>query len=221
MTHVNKKRYFCRNKKLTVEMQRNCNYMNHLRLLLAFFTMAVMLSARAQSQERQLFDGGMMVHTGYLQGHISAMDYNAKGMTFGLGGVLRFHLGNHLRLGGEGYVSTLRQMKNGSYFRTSWGGLLADAYWKFGRWQPYIGLTLGGGRTSSLLMFDGSSEDWAPETDVVVHNEAFFCINTNIGVEFALTPAVHLTFKTDWLVPLPTREMPSGPRFYLGVVFAH
>ena len=183
--------------------------------------MAVMLLVHAQSQERQLFDGGMMVHMGYLQGHISTVDYNAKGMTFGLGGVIRFHLGKHLRLGGEGYVSTLRQMKNGSYFRTSWGGLLVDAYWKFGRWQPYVGLTLGGGRTSTLLLFDGSSEDWVLEMDVVVHNETFFCIDPNIGVEFALTPAIHLTFKTDWLVPLPTREIPSGARFYLGVVFAH
>ena len=60
-----------------------------------------------------------------------------------------------------------------------------------------------------------------PETDAVIHNKTFFCLDPNIGVEFALTPAVHLTFKTDWLVPLLTREMPSGPRFYLGVVFAH
>lgn len=202
-------------------MQRNCNYMSHLRLLGVFFLMTVMPFLRAQSQERQLFDGGMMVHTGYLQGHYSALNYDAKGMTFGLGGVLRFHIGNHLRLGGEGYVSTLRQMKNGSYIRTSWGGFLVDGYWKFGRWQPYVGLTIGGGRSSSILLFDGSSEDWVPETDVVVHKEAFFCLDPNIGVEFALTPAVHLTFKTDWLIPLPTREMPSGARFYLGVVFAH
>lgn len=183
--------------------------------------MTVAPLAHAQEPKKQFFDGGMMVHTGYLQGHYSAVDYDAKGMTFGLGGVLRFHLGNHLRLGGEGYVSTLRQMRNGSYIRTNWGGILVDGYWKFGRWQPYVGLTVGGGRSSSLLLFDGSSEDWEPENKTVVHSEAFFCLDPNIGVEFALTPAVHLTFKTDWLIPLPTREIPSGARFYLGVVFAH
>ena len=43
MTHVNKEHYFCRNKKLTIKVQWNCNYMNHLRLLLTFFTMAVIL----------------------------------------------------------------------------------------------------------------------------------------------------------------------------------
>jgi hypothetical protein len=195
--------------------------MSPLRLFLAIIMLSFIPLVRAQTPERQLFDGGMMVHTGYLQGHLSALDYDAKGMTFGLGGVLRFHIGNHLRLGGEGYVSTLRQMKNGSYIRTSWGGFLVDGYWKFGRWQPYVGLTIGGGRCSTILLFDGSSEDWTPETDAVMHKEAFFCLDPNIGVEFALTPAVHLTFKTDWFLPLPTREMPSGARFYLGVVFAH
>lgn len=202
-------------------MQQNSNCTNYLPLLLAFFLMTVVSLSHAQAPKKQLFDGGMMVHTGYLQGHYSAVNYDAKGMTFGLSGVLRFHLGNHLRLGGEGYVSTLRQMGNGSYIRTGWGGLLVDAYWTFGRWQPYVGLTLGGGRSSSMLLFDGSSEDWEPETDVVVHKEAFFCLDPNIGVEFVITPAVHLTFKTDWLIPLPNREMPSGARFYLGVVFAH
>lgn len=212
---------FLPRQKMIIEKQRNCNYMNYLRLLSAFFLMAVASLANAQSQERQLFDGGMMVHTGYLQGHFNALNYDAKGMTFGLGGVIRFHLGNHIRLGSEGYVSTLRQMKNGSYIRTSWGGLLVDAYWKFGRWQPYAGLTIGGGRGSTLLLFDGSSEDWAPENNAVMHNETFFCLNPNIGVEFALTPSIHLSFKTDWLIPLPTRETPSGARFYFGVVFAH
>ena len=158
-----------------------------------------------------------VVETGVTDCRISDLFHDAR--------YSRSYLGDALRAARSFKVETRRADKR--FPMTSIqlsqyvGGLLADAYWKFGRWQPYIGLTLGGGRTSSLLMFDGSSEDWVPETDVIVHNEAFFCINPNIGVEFALTPAVHLTFKTDWLVPLPTREMPSGPRFYLGVVFAH
>lgn len=174
-----------------------------------------------QAQNHQRFDGGMMVHTGYLQNHFSVLDYDAQGMTFGLGGVLRFHLGNHFRVGGEGYVSTMKQMDNGSYIRTSWGGLLADAYWRFGRWQPYVGITVGGGKNSSLLMFEGSAEDWEAETDSFLHNESFFFVNPNIGVEFALTEAVHLTLKVDRLIPLSDIEMPTGVRCYLGFVFAH
>ena len=69
------------------------------------------------AQEKQLFDGGMMLHAGYLNGNIKALDYNTKGMTYGIGGMLRFHIGNHLRVGGEGYVSNLSQMGNGSYVR--------------------------------------------------------------------------------------------------------
>ncbi len=195
--------------------------MNRLLLLLFLVLISFFSSELCHAQERQRFDGGMMVHSGYLHGNIKALNYEAKGPTFGLGGVLRFHLGNHFRVGGEGYVSTLRQMGNGSYIRTSWGGLLADAYWRFGRWQPYVGLTVGGGKTSTLLMFEGSADDWASEPHAVLHNESFFFVNPNIGVEFALTKAIHLTLKVDRIVPLSTIEMPAGVRFYLGVLFGH
>ena len=163
----------------------------------------------------------MMIHTGYLHGNLTALNHKAEGMTFGLGGVLRYHLGNHFRLGGEGYVSTLKQMHNGSYIRTSWGGLLADVYWQFGRWQPYAGVSIGGGKASSLLMFEGSADDWEAEPDAFLHNETFFFVNPNIGVEFALTEAVHLTLKVDRLIPVSNIEMPTGVRCYWGFVFAH
>ena len=176
---------------------------------------------QCHAQEGQRFDGGMMVHTGYLNGNIKALDYDAKGPTFGLGGVLRFHFGKHFRVGGEGYVSTMRQMGNGSYIRTSWGGLIVDAYWRFGRWQPYVGFTVGGGKTSTLLIFDGSADNWTPESHAVLHNESFFFVNPNIGVEFALTQAIHLTLKVDRIFPLSPTEMPTGARFYLGILFGH
>lgn len=192
----------------------------HLLLLILALT-AFFSSQQCHAQEGRHFDGGMMVHTGYLHGNIKALDYDAKGFTFGLGGVLRFHFGKHFRIGGEGYVSTMRQMGNGSYIRTSWGGLIADAYWRFGRWQPYVGFTVGGGKTSTLLMFDGSADDWMPEPHTVLHNESFFFVNPNIGVEFALTKAIHLTLKADRIVPLSPTEMPTGIRFYLGVLFGH
>lgn len=188
-----------------------------------FITALLTLTTVSQglSQQRQRFDGGMMVHTGYLQGRFNALDYDAKGMTFGLGGVLRFHLGQHLRVGGEGYVSTLKQMDNGSYVRSSWGGLLADVYWRMGRWLPFAGITLGGGKVSTLLLFEGSPEDWQPEPDAVLHNESSFFVNPNVGVEYALTEAVHLTLKVDRLVPVSSVEIPKGLRCYLGFVFAH
>ena len=84
--------------------------MNRPLLLLFLVLISLFSSELCHAQERQRIDGGMMVHSGYLHGNIKALNYEAKGPTFGLGGVLRFHLGNHFRVGGEGYVSTLRQM---------------------------------------------------------------------------------------------------------------
>ncbi len=187
-------------------------------LLLAALLMLLHTGASAQ---RQLFDGGMMVHTGYLDGNVAALDYSAKGMTFGIGGVLRFHIGDVLRVGFEGYVSTLGQMDNGSYVRTGWGGLVVDGCWHLGRWMPYAGLCVGGGRASSLLMFAGDDSDWTPEPNVVLHNEMFMLVNPYIGVEYSLTDAVHLTLKADRLTPLSGEAIPTGVRLYLGFIFAH
>jgi len=199
------------------------NVMKRIVLLLILCAFGFCLKAQTpvSSEKHQRFDGGMMVHTGYLHGNYSELNYEAKGMTFGLGGVIRYHLSKHFRIGGEGYVSTLKQMHNGSYIRTGWGGLLADAYWQFGRWQPFVGVAVGGGKASSLLMFNGSADDWEAEPEAFLHNESFFFVNPNIGVEFALTEAVHLTLKADRLIPLSNIEMPTGVRCYLGVVFAH
>ena len=93
------------------------------------------------AQEKKLFngfDGGMMVHTGYLKGNFQQLEHPVSGMPFGIGGVIRAHLGNHWRIGGEGYVSTLKQSGNGSYVKYGWGGLLGDFYWVIGRFVPYV-----------------------------------------------------------------------------------
>ena len=96
-------------------------------LILTAICLLIFLSASAQ--EKKLlrgFDGGMMVHTGFLTGNLNAIDYTAKGAPMGIGGVIRLHLGDHFRIGSEGYVSTLSQRGNGSYLKYGWGGLLAD-----------------------------------------------------------------------------------------------
>ena len=186
-------------------------------LLLLLLIFAVSL----QAQKKQLFDGGMMVHTGYLIDNILALDYKASGMSFGLGGVLHFHIGDHVRLGGEGYVSTLPQKRNGGYVRMGWGGMVADFYWPIKRWAPYAGLCVGGGKTSTLLVLDGSDCDWESEANAVVHKEPFSFVNPYLGVEFALTETVHLTLKADHLFPFKDKTVPKGVRVYFGFVFAH
>ena len=190
------------------------------RIMLLFIVLTVSLIGHAQAKQR--FDGGMMLHTGYLCNQYKALNLYTKGMTFGLGGTLRFHIGSHLRVGGEGYVSTMRRIQGeGSYARMSWGGIVADAYWRFGRWMPYIGGSIGGGKCSTLLVFDGGDNDWIAEPNIVLHNESFFFLNPYIGVEFALTETVHLTCKADRLFPMKAIDMPQGIRCYLGFVFVH
>ena len=194
-----------------------------MRRCIVFFLLVQWLCVAAVAQDsvrRTRFSGGMMVHTGYLSGTIGAVGYHAEGVPFGLGGVLRFHFIDHIRVGGEGYVSKLSQMPGGSYIRLGWGGLLIDGYWQLGRWKPYAGLTVGGGSLSTLLIRDGDEKDWQPESDALLHNQAVMLIDPFVGVEFALTKAMHLTLKADYILPLTSRDCPTGVRLYFGFIFA-
>ena len=87
------------------------------------------------------FSGGMMLHSGRLFGRDENAPRDAEGVlcspqgaTFGLGGALRIHLFRHLRVGGDGLVSTMNsaatdcwnRLQSGSYIRTGCGGVSAD-----------------------------------------------------------------------------------------------
>ncbi|MBQ6071514.1 MAG: hypothetical protein IKQ75_05055 [Bacteroidales bacterium] len=169
------------------------------------------------------FNGGMMVHTGYLQGTLPEIGYHAQGAPFGLGGVIRVALGRHWMVGGEGYVSTLRQLRNGSYIKYGWGGLLGEFYWPFKHVMPYVGLTIGGGTQTTFLLLDGSATDWTSEQESVFHKQGFCAITPFVGCDFILTKAVHLTLKADWMNSISRAGWikPTGPRFYFGVIFYH
>lgn len=183
----------------------------------------VFLSASAQ--EKKLirgFDGGMMLHTGYLQGNLDAIDYSAKGAPLGIGGVIHLHLGEHFRIGSEGYVSTLSQRGNGSYLKYGWGGLLADCYTKIGMFQPYIGLTLGGGAMTTLLMKDKAASPWAPIDGTHYNKQGFIAIDPFVGCDFIISGPMHLTMKVDCLCAFSeSKLLPRGPRIYLGFLFYH
>ncbi|MBQ1209304.1 MAG: DUF4491 family protein [Bacteroidales bacterium] len=180
----------------------------------------------AHAQERkgiyQGFDGGMMLHTGYLQTNIAPLgNYRADGAPFGIGGVARIHLGKHWRVGGEGYISTLSQLNNGSYIECGWGGVLADFYWIFGRFQPYVGLTIGGGALTHYLMFEEPASPWAPVGKTYFEEQGFMAIDPFVGCEFALTSVLHLNLKMDYLCAIgpAAATMPTGPRVYFGILF--
>ena len=195
--------------------------------ILVLFFLALCLLTQAQEADKPKvlngFSGGMMLHTGYLFGEMPEIGHTAKGAPFGIGGKICIHLGQHWMIGSEGYVSTLRQLRNGSYIKYGWGGILGEFYWSFKHVVPYIGLTVGGGAQTTFLMFDGRSGDWTAENNAIFHKQSFCALTPFIGCDFILTKLLHLTLKADWMNTLSHKQLinPTGPRFYVGLIFYH
>jgi hypothetical protein len=192
----------------------------------------------SQSKVYQGFSGGMMGHAGYLFGENAdapkaddGLICSPQGGTFGLGGALRVHLWKHLRVGGEGFVSTMNSgttnmkhvLQKGSYIRTGWGGVLMDACWRKEKVWPYIGGSVGGGAMRSLYLLDGSQDDWIAENKAYLHKQSFFYVNPYVGMDWCMTQKVHMTFRVDWMVALHAGEvvLPTGPRLLVGFMFCH
>lgn len=192
----------------------------------------------SQSKVYQGFSGGMMGHAGYLFGENAdapktdnGLICSPQGGTFGLGGALRVHLWKHLRIGGEGFVSTMNSgttnmkhvLQKGSYIRTGWGGVLMDACWRKEKVWPYIGGSVGGGAMRSLYVLDGNQDDWIAENKAYLHKQSFFYVNPYVGMDWCMTQKVHMTFRVDWMVALHAGEvvLPTGPRLLVGFMFCH
>lgn len=184
-------------------------------------------SLHGQDKVIKGFSGGMMVHSGYQFGGDNPYDYSPKGATFGIGGAARLHLTKHFRAGFEGYFSTLglsdETVESGSHNKLFWTGILADWYWKVGRFYPYVGTTLGGGMETAYYMFEGDKHDWLPETSAVFHKQPFVAIDPFVGCDIAVGEALRLTVKADWLMAINNEGLnkPLGPRIYFGFIFAH
>ncbi|MBR5327139.1 MAG: hypothetical protein IKV31_01230 [Paludibacteraceae bacterium] len=192
----------------------------------------------SQSKVYQGFSGGMMGHAGYLFGENAdapktdnGLICSPQGGTFGLGGALRVHLWKHLRVGGEGFVSTMNSgttnmkhvLQKGSYIRTGFGGVLMDACWRKEKVWPYIGGSVGGGAMRSLYVLDGNQDDWIAENKAYLHKQSFFYVNPYVGMDWCMTQKVHMTFRVDWMVALHAGEvvLPTGPRLLVGFMFCH
>lgn len=168
------------------------------------------------------YDGGMMLHTGYVCGNIPSAGITAHGFPFGIGGAARLHIKNHFRVGFEGYFSNLNQMGNGSYMKTFWAGAIADFYWILGKFMPYAGLSIGGGAQTTFLMFDHDPKAWTPTDGVIFQKTGFFEIDPYIGCDYLISERFHLTLKLDHMFAFgKDLQMPKGPRIYFGFVFFH
>lgn len=192
---------------------------------------AVLFTAGAEVTEKDSkvikgFSGGMMLHTGYLSGCDNPYDFMPSGATFGIGGVAKLHLSEHFRAGFEGYFSTMglkKEVQSGSFNKLFWTGVLADWFWKIGKFNPYVGATVGGGMETAFYMFEGDKHDWLPEASAVYNKKPFFAVDPFVGVEYAVGEALRLTLKADWLLAVNKDGLnrPMGPRIYFGFIFAH
>lgn len=208
------------------------------KILFIFLLCASMAWAKNDSTAVfQGYSGGMMLHAGYLFGNNPSAvlptgeSISPQGMTCGIGGSLRVNLWKHLRVGCEGFVSTMNSdvtdqrdfLQKGSYVRTGWGGVIADACWRMEKVWPYIGGSIGGGAMRSLAVTEGSEADWQPEELAILHKQSFMYVNPYVGMDWCLTPRVHITVRMDWMLALAQNQllMPTGPRLYFGFMFCH
>ena len=198
------------------------------KLILTLILSAAMVTIAYAEENKVIkgFSGGMMVHSGYQFGGDNPYDLNISSPTFGIGGCAKLHLTNHFRTGFEGYFSTApikQRVQSGSHNKLFWTGVLADWFWKHGKFTPYIGGTFGGGMETSFYLFEGNKHDWELEDKAVLHKQPFFCFDPYVGVEYKVGSALRLTLKADWLMAINSDGLnqPCGPRIYFGVIFAH
>ena len=195
------------------------------------------------------FSGGMMLHGGYLfsddprkvfsNSGLGNDDYvkglPKKGFCFGIGGLMRIHLINHIHVGAEGFVSTMPLMGTGSSVRMGWGGAFCDVYTTWGKVRPFVGMTIGGGSMSRLFVPDKASI--VTTSDSTIYNasytkSSFFLLDPYIGIEIALKTHTALLIRIDYILPFGKSASkltdnvkwsnfmsPSGPRLYIGFIF--
>ena len=198
--------------------------------LLIICTLFCLSAATAGASEHNKvikgFSGGMMVHSGYQFGSDNPYNLDISSPTFGIGGCAKLHFSDHFRAGFEGYFSTAPVRDgviSGSHNKMFWTGALADWFWHFGKFIPYIGGTVGGGMETALYIFSGDKHDWKPEGITVLHKQPFFAFDPYAGVEYKVGKALRLTLKADWMIAINSDGLnqPIGPRIYFGFIFAH
>ncbi len=173
--------------------------------------------------------GGMMVHAGYGFGGVltpvgGSVGMPVEGMAAGIGGRLLVNLGDHFRVGTEGYVSTITY---GEHRKADigWGGLTADWGWQLGKVRPYFGVSLGGGSYENMAAIDPPLDDNTPQ-DVVWHSYSVFLVVPYVAMEYSLTQKIRLCFRLDWITSPTAKsttftDFSSGPRLHVGFMFAH
>ena len=166
-------------------------------LIFACAALALMPAAAENKMKYNGYSGGMMLHTGYV------------------------FFGKYLRVGTEGYSTTLYYGQKGSYATIGWGGLLADCAFTKDRHTFFVGATVGGGAFRNLTLTEPMHHDWEVENNVSYRKYAFMAVTPFVGYEWAMTQKIHLALKLDYLLNVsnPQPDFITGPRLYIGFMF--
>lgn len=207
---------------------------------------------KSHSEERtgvfRGYAGGMMLHMGYQYGqgvgfpNAANEETMLRSVTYGIGGALKIHLFKHWKVGAEGYVSTMpvKSQGDGSNIRVGWGGVLNEYYLTWGKIQPFIGGTIGGGAQRATHVYSDNAtsehpsikEAWESFKDYASSEATYpaqytkrgmFVLDPCIGADIAATRKLHVVVKADWLIAIHQKQMltPTGPRLYVGLMFTH
>ena len=199
-------------------------------LLFSYILLFLQLNAQETNTKKkyiQAYSGGMMLHTGYLfGGELNIADSPEKmtmaGAPLGIGGMMRFHIGKHFCIGGEGYNSSLHYDQYGSYMTFGWGGFLMNYQWEINKYAVFVGGTIGGGSVKNTLLSSKVSSH-ATEKNAVYRKYSMMVATPFVGMEYTITNRIHLVSKIDYMVNLSSKpsDFAKGFRIYAGMVFYH
>jgi hypothetical protein len=183
------------------------------------------------------YQGGMMFNVGYVEsrdfqfrdnsGIVLGESGKLSGASMGLGGALRVGFGKYLRVGIEGYVSTLKYQPQGSSAKIGWGGLLLDSHWHIKRFTVFTGGVIGGGSYTHITMIDkmgvsNVDNDYVVENQYVSYRHyPFLAVVPFVGMEYSLTKRISVVAKIDYMLNVTNwvDDYAAGPRFFVGFMF--
>ena len=195
------------------------------------------LVTKRRSMAYSGYQGGMMFNVGYVESRDFQFQNNSglplgelgrlSGASMGLGGALRVGFGKYLRVGIEGYVSTLKYQPQGSSAKIGWGGLLLDSHWHIKKFTIFTGGVIGGGSYTHITMIDKMGAN-SIENDYIVENQyvsyrhyPFLAIVPFVGMEYSLTKRISMVAKIDYMLNVTNwaDDYAAGPRFFIGFMF--
>lgn len=105
-----------------------------------------------------------------------------------------------------------------------WGGLLAEATWKTGRWGLFAGGLAGGGSFRNITLLAPAGDDFIAEDRSISYRKyGFIAVAPYAGAEYSVNRRICLVFKVDYVINAVKRpdDFVLGPRVFIGFMFGH